>query len=190
MGEEFRRAGQPATTDDPLTDGGGRGERVPAAPSGIVAGRHKWLVLSAVSLGTFMATLDGSIVNISLPTIQAAFGVDLSTVEWIVVAYLLILGTLLLPFGRLGDMVGYKLVYIGGFALFTLASALCGASQTIWMLVGFRALQAVGGAMLQAMGPAIVTRTFGSRERGKALGLNSVSVSIGLSAGPTLGGML
>src|SRR5581483_6158888 len=132
----------------------------------------------------------GSIVNISLPTIQAAFGVDLSIVEWIVVAYLLVLGTLLLPFGRLGDMVGYKKVYIGGFALFTLASALCGASQSVWMLVGFRALQAVGGAMLQAMGPAIVTRTFGARERGTALGLNSVSVSLGLSAGPTLGGVL
>ncbi|HET7095479.1 MAG TPA: DHA2 family efflux MFS transporter permease subunit, partial [Thermomicrobiales bacterium] len=67
---------------------------------------------------------------------------------------------------------------------------LCGASQTIWMLVGFRVLQAVGGAMLQAMGPAIVTRTFGPRERGTALGLNSVSVSLGLSAGPTLGGVL
>jgi EmrB/QacA subfamily drug resistance transporter len=190
MGEETVRAGRPTATDGALAEDVPRLAPDAVAPPDIVPGRHKWLVLSTVSLGTFMATLDGSIVNISLPTIQAAFGVDLSIVEWIVVAYLLVLGTLLLPFGRLGDMVGYKKVYLGGFALFTLASALCGASQSIWMLIGFRALQAVGGAMLQAMGPAIVTRTFGARERGTALGLNSVSVSLGLSAGPTLGGVL
>ena len=157
---------------------------------GITPGRHKWLVLSAVSVGTFMATLDGSIVNISLPKIQSAFGVSLASIEWVVVAYLLTVGTLLLPFGRVGDILGYKWVYISGFVLFTFASALCGASQNVWMLTGFRVFQAVGAAMLQAMGPAIVTRTFGSRERGKALGLNSVSVSIGLSIGPAIGGIL
>lgn len=159
-------------------------------PPGITPGRHKWLVLSAVSVGTFMATLDGSIVNISLPKIQQAFGVNLSDVEWIVVAYLLVIGALLLPLGRLGDIVGYKWVYVGGFTLFAGASALCGASQSVWMLVVFRSIQGVGAAMLQAMGPAIVTHTFGSHERGKALGLNSVSVSIGLSLGPALGGLL
>ncbi len=168
------------------------GSKVPLTgdPPDITPGRHKWLVLSAVSLGTFMATLDGSIVNISLPKIQQAFGVNLSAVEWIVVAYLLVIGALLLPFGRLGDIVGYKWVYLSGFTLFAGASALCGSSQSVWILVGFRALQGIGAAMLQAMGPAIVTHTFGSRERGKALGLNSVSVSIGLSLGPALGGLL
>ncbi len=159
-------------------------------PPGITPGRHKWLVLSSVSVGTFMATLDGSIVNISLPKIQQAFGVNLSSVEWIVVAYLLVVGALLLPFGRVGDIIGYKWVYLAGFTLFAGASALCGISQSVWMLVGFRSLQGIGAAMLQAMGPAIVTRTFGSQERGKALGLNSVSVSIGLSVGPALGGVL
>ncbi|MDI3341230.1 MAG: MFS transporter [Sphaerobacter sp.] len=186
MSDDPPSTGQPVTT----------GETTPAERSAlgatpdIVPGRHKWLVLSAVSVGTFMATLDGSIVNISLPQIQQAFGVNLSAVEWVVIAYLLVLGTLLLPFGRLGDLVGYRQVYLSGFALFTVASALCGAAQSIWMLVGFRALQAVGGSMLQAMGPAIVTRTFGARERGKALGLNAVSVAIGLSLGPALGGAL
>lgn len=141
-------------------------------------------------MGTFMATLDGSIVNISLPKIQQAFGVSLSAVEWIVVAYLLVIGALLLPFGRVGDILGYKWVYLAGFALFAGASALCGISRSVWMLVGFRTLQGIGAAMLQAMGPAIVTNTFGARERGTALGLNSVSVSIGLSIGPALGGLL
>ncbi|HET9015129.1 MAG TPA: MFS transporter [Thermomicrobiaceae bacterium] len=156
----------------------------------VVPDRRKWLVLIAVSIGTFMATLDSSIVNIALPQIQSAFGVQLPTVEWVVVTYLLIRGALLLPFGRLGEVVGYKRVYVTGFVIFSIASGLCGISSGIWMLVGFRALQAFGGAMLSSMGPAIVTGTFGSGERGKALGLNSVSVSIGLSVGPTLGGIL
>ena len=159
-------------------------------PPDITPGRRKWLVLSTVSIGTFMATLDGSIVNISLPKIQQAFGVNLSAIEWIVVAYLLVVGALLLPFGRLGDIIGYKRVYLLGFTLFAGASALCGSSNSVWILVGFRALQGIGAAMLQAMGPAIVTNTFGARERGTALGLNSISVSIGLSIGPALGGLL
>jgi EmrB/QacA subfamily drug resistance transporter len=158
--------------------------------SGITPGTQKWFTLSAVSVGTFMATLDGSIVNIALPKIQTAFNVELATIEWIVVAYLLTVGTLLLPFGRLGEIVGFRRVYVAGFALFTVASALCGASPNVWALVGFRIIQGIGAAMLQSMGPAIVTRTFGWRERGKALGLNAISVSIGLSLGPALGGLL
>ena len=190
MGEDHLRAEQAETRTETPAEPIAPSAPPSDGPPGIVPGRHKWLVLSTVSVGTFMATLDSSIVNISLPTIQQHFGVSLSTVEWVVVAYLLTLGTLLLSVGRLGDMVGYKRVYLGGFALFTLASVLCGASQSIWMLIGFRVLQAVGGTMLQAMGPAITTRTFGSQERGRALGLNAISVSLGLTIGPTLGGVL
>jgi EmrB/QacA subfamily drug resistance transporter len=151
---------------------------------------RRWLVLSAVSIGTFMATLDGSIVNIALPSIGRAFGIDLATVEWVVVAYLLVIGSLLLPFGRLGEVVSFRNVYLAGFAVFTAASVLCGLAPGIGALVGFRALQGVGGAMLMAMGPAIVARTFGPGERGRALGINALSVSIGLSLGPALGGLL
>jgi len=151
---------------------------------------RRWLVLSAVSIGTFMATLDGSIVNIALPSIGRAFGVDLATVDWVVLAYLLVIASLLLPFGRLGEVVSFRYVYLAGFAVFTVASVLCGAAPGIGALVGFRALQGVGAAMLMAMGPAIVARTFGPGERGRALGLNAVSVSIGLSLGPALGGLL
>ncbi len=152
--------------------------------------RRKWLILSSVSVGTFMATLDGSIVNISLPNIQQAFGIDLPSVEWVVVAYLLVVGSVLLPFGRLGEVLTFKRVYLSGFALFTVASILCGASPSPEALIGFRVVQGLGAGMLQAMGPAIVARTFAPQERGRALGLNAISVSIGLSIGPALGGFL
>ncbi len=151
---------------------------------------RKWLILSSVSLGTFMATLDGSIVNISLPKIQSAFGIEISTVEWVSVAYLLVVGSFLLPFGRLGEILTFKRVYLAGFVLFTLASVLCGLAPNAGSLIAFRAIQGIGAAMLQAMGPAIVAHTFGHGERGRALGLNAVSVSIGLTVGPALGGLL
>jgi EmrB/QacA subfamily drug resistance transporter len=151
---------------------------------------RKWLILTSVSLGSLMATLDGSIVNIALPAIQSDFGIDLTTVEWVVVAYLLLVGSLLLPFGRLGEVLTFKRVYLAGFAVFTAASVCCGASPDELILIGFRAVQAVGAAMIMAMGPAIVARTFPANERGRALGLNGVSVSIGLSLGPVLGGLL
>jgi EmrB/QacA subfamily drug resistance transporter len=151
---------------------------------------RKWLILTSVSLGSLMATLDGSIVNIALPAIQTDFGIDLTTVEWVVVAYLLVVGSLLLPFGRLGEVLSFKRVYLVGFAVFTVASVCCGAAPNELALIGFRAVQAVGAAMIMSMGPAIVARTFPANERGRALGLNGVSVSIGLSLGPALGGIL
>ncbi|HEX7491956.1 MAG TPA: MFS transporter [Candidatus Limnocylindrales bacterium] len=151
---------------------------------------RKWLILTSVSLGSLMATLDGSIVNIALPSMQESFGVDLSKVTWVVVAYLLVVGALLLPFGRLGEVLTFKSVYVVGFAVFTVASVCCGASPNESVLIAFRVVQAVGAAMIMAMGPAIVARTFGPSERGRALGFNGIAVSIGLSLGPALGGLL
>ena len=151
---------------------------------------RKWLVLSAVSVGTFISTLSGSIVNISLPTIAHDFGVGIPEIEWIVVAYLLTAGSLLLTFGRLGDVIGYRRVYIGGFAVFTVASVLCGLSLNVGQLTAVRVLQGIGFGMIQAVAPALVASTFAPSERGKALGLNVISISIGLTLGPTLGGIL
>jgi EmrB/QacA subfamily drug resistance transporter len=151
---------------------------------------RKWLILTSVSLGSLMATLDGSIVNIALPAIETDFRIGLNSVEWVVVAYLLVVGSLLLPFGRLGEVLTFKRVYLAGFAIFTVASVCCGASPNAAMLVAFRVVQGVGAAMLMAMGPAIVAHTFHDHERGRALGLNGVSVAIGLSLGPALGGIL
>jgi EmrB/QacA subfamily drug resistance transporter len=151
---------------------------------------RKWLILTSVSLGSLMSTLDGSIVNIALPAMQSDFRIDLTTIEWVVVAYLLVVGSLLLPCGRLGEVQTFKRVYLVGFAIFTLASVCCGASPNEVWLVAFRVVQGVGAAMVMAMGPAIVARTFPANERGRALGLNGISVSIGLSLGPALGGIL
>jgi EmrB/QacA subfamily drug resistance transporter len=152
--------------------------------------QRKWLILTAVSIGALMSTLDGSIVNIALPALQRDFGVDLTTVQWVTVAYLLMIGSLLLPMGRLGEVLTFKRVYLAGFGLFTVASALCALAPGVGMLIAFRVLQAVGAAAITAIGPAIITRTFPSSERGRALGLNGVAVSLGLTLGPILGGLL
>ena len=152
--------------------------------------QRKWLILSTVSLGSLMSTRDGSIVNIALPAVQQDFGIDLTTVEWVVVAYLLVVGSLLLPVGRLGEVRTFKRVYLAGFAVFTVASVCCGLAPAEGWLIAFRVVQACGAAAIMAMGPAIIARTFDASERGRALGLNGVSGSLGLSLGPALGGLL
>ncbi len=151
---------------------------------------RKWFVLAAVGMGIFLVTIDGTIVNVALPTLVRELNTDFATVQWVVLAYLLTLSTLLLSMGRLGDMVGKKPVYMSGFVLFTLSSLLCGLSSTIYWLIGFRVLQAVGAAMTQALGTAIITEAFPDSERGKALGTSGTLVSIGIVLGPTLGGLL
>jgi EmrB/QacA subfamily drug resistance transporter len=152
--------------------------------------RHKWAVLLTVAIGVFMATLDGSIVNLSLPTLSEAFGVSLSTIEWVVLSYLLIVTSTLLTLGRLSDMVGRKLIYTIGFVIFTVGSGLCGAALSAPTLIAFRAIQGLGAAMIFAIGPAIITDAFPASERGKALGLIGTTVAVGSSTGPTLGGVL
>jgi EmrB/QacA subfamily drug resistance transporter len=151
---------------------------------------RKWHVMAAVAMGVFLATIDGSIVNVALPTLTRAFGADFAVVEWVVLAYLLTVTTLLLSVGRLGDMVGKKPVYTTGFVIFTLGSVLCGLSPGIYWLVGFRVLQAIGASMMMALGMAIVTEAFPPSERGKALGISGSLVSIGIVVGPVLGGLL
>lgn len=151
---------------------------------------HKWLVLATVMVGTFMGPLDGSVVNIALPTIGADFAVPITVVEWVVVVYLLMISTFLLTFGRLGDIIGLKSVYLAGFAVFTAGSLACALSWSIWALILFRAVQALGAGMLFSITPAIVTQTFPPSERGRALGMVGVAVAAGLAVGPSLGGAI
>ena len=151
---------------------------------------RKWYVMAAVAMGVFLATIDGSIVNVALPTLVRAFGTEFPIVQWVVLAYLLAVTTLMLSVGRLGDMFGKKPPYLAGFVVFTLGSVLCGLSPTVYWLIGFRVLQAVGAAMLMALGMAIVTEAFPPAERGKALGISGSMVSIGIVVGPVLGGLL
>jgi len=150
----------------------------------------KWWVLLAVGVGTFMTALDGSVANIILPVVSNAFKSDVATVEWVVTIYLLVVSGLLLSFGRLGDLRGHKPVYISGFLLFVISSALCGLAPTDIALITFRALQALGGAMLMANSPAILTKNFPSTQRGQALGMQATMTYLGLTVGPSLGGWL
>jgi EmrB/QacA subfamily drug resistance transporter len=146
--------------------------------------------MAAVAMGILLATIDGSIVNVALPTLTKSYSTDFATVEWVVLAYLLTLATLLLSMGRLADIVGKKRVYATGFVIFTAASAMCGLAPSIGWLVGARVLQAAGAAMILALGPAIVTEIFPPTERGRALGITGTMVSLGVILGPTIGGLL
>ena len=150
----------------------------------------KWWVLASVACGTFMATLDSSIVNIALPTLTKEFAVNVYQVKWVVVVYLLIITCLLLPFGRLSDQYGRKTVFQLGFTIFTLGSGLCGMSDTLASLVLARVVQGLGVSMLMANGPALITAAFPFRERGAALGTLAMVVSTGLLSGPSVGGLL
>ena len=147
-------------------------------------------IILAVSIGTFMSALDSSIVNISLPVMSNYFNVSLTTIEWVVLSYLIIITSLLLTFGRLGDIYGHKKIYIAGLVIFTAGSLFCALSPGIIIIVAARVVQAVGAGMLMSLGPAIITVNSPAKSRGKALGVIAVSVSVALITGPVLGGLL
>ncbi len=164
------------------------------APGDPQAGQEtagKWTVMGIVGLGVFMATLDASIVNISLPKISQSFHAPLNgLVEWVIIAYLIVIGSLLLILGRISDLVGQKFLWVAGLTVFTLSSILCGMAPSLMALVLFRVLQGVGGAMLMAISPAMITRAFPGNERGRAMGILGLIVAAGTSAGPTVGGVI
>lgn len=151
---------------------------------------HKWWILIAVGVVLFLGSVDGSIVNVALPTLMRDFHTDFPTVQWVVLSYLLGLTVLLVSMGRLADMTGKKRVFSAGIVLFLLGSALCGLAQGVYWLIGFRFLQSVGAAMMLALGIAILTETWPSRERGKAIGLAAGFISMGIVIGPAIGGLM
>ena len=151
---------------------------------------NKWMVLIAVSMGVFLATIDGSIVNIGLNTIVNDLHQPLYVVEWVVLAYMLTISTLMLSVGRLSDMIGKKKLYLAGIIIFTVGSGLCGIAPSVYWLIVFRVIQAIGGVLNMAIGTAIVTDAFPPAERGKALGVMGTMVSLGIITGPTIGGII
>lgn len=151
---------------------------------------RKWYVMLAVAMGLFLATIDGSIVNVSLPTMIASLQTDFATIQWVVLSYLLTITAVQTIVGRLADMYGKKRLYTLGFVVFTLGSLLSGLSPTVGWLIGFRVLQGVGAALILALGLAILTEAFPAEERGRALGIGGSIVSVGIVIGPTLGGII
>ena len=139
--------------------------------------RKTAIIILTVGIGTFMSSLDSSIVNLALPLIKNSFGISLSMVEWIVTAYLLVVSSLLLTFGRLSDLYGHKKVYQTGFAIFTAGSLLCALSPNISVLIVFRIIQAIGAGMIFSTGPAIITNSVPPENRGKALSIRGGSCS-------------
>lgn len=146
--------------------------------------------LVAVGVGAYMSALGGSIVNAILPVLTGAFDADVAEVQWVVTSNLLVMGGLLLSFGRLGDLRGHKTVYVWGFVVVIASSVLCGLAPSLAFLVGARALQALGAAMIIATSPAILTHAFPPAQRGRVLGIQSTAVYLGLASGPPLGGWL
>ncbi len=151
---------------------------------------YKWFVLANVMLGTFMAVLDSTIVNVSLPKIMSSFGVGLSTIQWVITAYMLSMAAMLPTSGWLADKFGYKKVYFWGLFLFTFGSLLCGMSNDETTLIASRVLQGLGAGMIQPLGMAIITREFPPQQRGIALGFWSIAAAASVSFGPMIGGYL
>ncbi len=152
---------------------------------------NKWTVLALSAAATFMTTLDGSIVNIGLPNIARTFHTGISgATEWIIIGYLVIIAAVLLSCGRLADMIGRKPIFLIGLVVFIIGSALSGLAPSLLLLILARLFQGVGGALIFSVNIAMITSTFPRNERGLALGLNAVVVSLGVAAGPTIGGVI
>jgi EmrB/QacA subfamily drug resistance transporter len=153
--------------------------------------KYKWVVLSNTTIATLMAAIDTNIVLISLPTIGRQLpDTSATTLLWILLGYSLLTAVVLLNFGRLSDMFGRVRLYVLGFAIFTIGSLLCGLSQTGIELVLFRLVQAVGAGFLFANSAAIITDAFPPNERGRALGINQISIVVGAVSGLVLGGVI
>ena len=159
-----------------------------AEPFTPVPGR--WIAMIILLVAQFMNLIDVTIVNVALPSLQTAFGATSSQIEWVVAGYILFFALLLLPSGRLGDIVGRRRMFILGVAVFTLGSALCGLAPTIETLVAARVFQAVGAAMMTPQTLAIIPVIFAPSERGAAFALTGLTAGLAAVAGPVLGGWL
>ena len=150
----------------------------------------RWLGLIGLCVGVFMFTLDASIVNVALPTLVKALNASFASVQWVVLAYLLVATALVLAAARWGDLLGKRRAYLGGLAMFTVGSLLCGLAPTIGWLIAFRALQGLGAVFVSALGAAIIGEMFPPQERGRAMGMIGSAVLLGVAIGPSIGGFI
>ncbi|MDD1703533.1 MAG: MFS transporter [Methanoregula sp.] len=161
------------------------------------SGRNKkgfGLLILSISLATFMASLDGTIVNIALPAISESFKLSTTTVSWVATSYLLVMVGCLLVFGKISDTIGYKKIFLVGFAVFTLGSLSCGLLPEFVAgfpsLVASRMFQAVGGAMIMSVAAAMISTYIPRDQKGKAMSIIMLFAALGTAIGPTIGGIL
>ncbi len=151
---------------------------------------YRWWVILNIMIGTFMAVLDATIVNVALAKIMGVFGITLDRVEWVVTAYMLVFAVMLPTSGWLADHFGYKRTYLTALAIFTLGSFLCSLSWNVNALIFFRVIQGMGAGLMMPVGMAIVTREFPREQRGMALGFWAIAAAASVSLGPMIGGYL
>ncbi|MHA1143395.1 MAG: MFS transporter [Candidatus Helarchaeota archaeon] len=151
---------------------------------------NKWTVLTVTTVGSFMSSLDSSIMNIAIPALSAELGASFEIAQWIPIIYLLMMAVTLIGFGRLSDLKGRKNFYLFGIVLFTSASLFSATTLSAEFLIIFRGIQGVGASLITANAISMITEVFPPRETGKALGINVASIYFGLVLGPVLGGIL
>jgi len=165
--------------------------REPRRPAAVrESSRAHWYVVGTVCIGAFMGQLDASIVTLALPTMGRHLHASVGAVEWVALAYLLVLVATVATVGRIADAVGRKLLYVYGFGVFTAGSVLCGLAPTLPVLIAARVLQAVGAAMLQANSVALITEAMPRELLGRGIGVQGAAQALGLALGPAVGGLL
>jgi EmrB/QacA subfamily drug resistance transporter len=165
------------------------GRDVAVAGSAELTPSVRW-ALAGLSLSMLLSSLGTSIANVALPTLAQAFNASFQDVQWIVLAYLLAITTLIVSIGRLGDLTGRRRLLLAGIFLFTVASVLCGVAPTLWLLIAARAAQGLGAAIMMALTMAFVGETVAKEKTGSAMGLLGAMSAIGTALGPSLGGVL
>ena len=155
-----------------------------------ISSTRKWIILAITSIGTFMGTLNSTIVNVALPVMSREMKVSINAIQWIISAYLLTTVLLLLIFGKLSEFIGKKYIFAIGTLIFAIGSALCAFSHTLDTLTISRIIQAIGASGMFSMSMGIVSSVFPDNERGRALGIVGTMVAIGTIAGSSLGGIL
>ena len=156
----------------------------------VTGSKYKWLAYMAVAVGMVVMVMLETGVNIALPAISDHFSVDIPTVQWLTLGFILSISAMLMPMGRLSDMIGRKSVYVGGFVIYIVATFIAGTAQTFSILMASEIIRGIGAAGIQATGIALMVDIFSERERGKAMGFYMATIGVGAMGGPIIGGAL